>query len=100
MNRIDITLTLSDDLPNWPGDRRPTIERLRDVQAGDGCSVTRLDSHVHCGTTLESLGNGAIVVEGLDLRAAPPDQYNLICLPVKLGDGDGASVRAILESLA
>jgi arylformamidase len=44
------------------------------------------------------LGAGVIVVEGLDLRAVPPGDYTLTCLPLKLVGSDGAPARAALIS--
>jgi arylformamidase len=43
------------------------------------------------------LGAGVLVLEGLDLRAVPPGDYELLALPLLLQDGDGAPVRAILR---
>jgi len=42
-----------------------------------------------------------VILEGLDLRAVPAGEYELICLPLKYigGDGDGAPARTILRSL-
>ena len=42
------------------------------------------------------LSNGVIPVEGLDLSRIEPGEYQLICLPLKLKDCDGAPVRAVL----
>jgi arylformamidase len=43
------------------------------------------------------LGAGAWVVEGLDLSAVEPGDYELICLPIKLVGSDGAPARALLR---
>jgi arylformamidase len=43
------------------------------------------------------LGAGIWIIEGLDLRQAPPGDYDLVCLPLKLVDADGAPARAILR---
>ncbi len=48
-------------------------------------------------THLELLGHGVIIVEGLDLSAVPPGDYELICLPLKIRDGDGGPARVILR---
>jgi arylformamidase len=40
---------------------------------------------------------GVVVVEGLDLRAAPAGRYELICLPLRLEGADGAPARALLR---
>lgn len=42
------------------------------------------------------LGAGIIAVEGLNLSAVEPGDYQLICLPIKIGGGDGAPCRAVL----
>lgn len=47
-------------------------------------------------THLALLGNGVVVVEGLDLTQVEPGAYELICLPLKVAGGDGAPMRAVL----
>jgi arylformamidase len=42
------------------------------------------------------LSAGIIIVEGLDLRNIFPGNYTLVCLPLKIKDGDGGPVRAVL----
>ncbi|HEV7386977.1 MAG TPA: cyclase family protein [Gemmatimonadaceae bacterium] len=44
-------------------------------------------------TLLES---GVVIVEGLDLSAPPPGEYQFICLPLRLEGCDGAPARAVL----
>jgi arylformamidase len=39
---------------------------------------------------------GVVIVEGLALADVPPGRYRLICLPLRLTDGDGAPARAVL----
>jgi arylformamidase len=41
---------------------------------------------------------GVIAVENLNLAGVEPGDYHLICLPLKLKNGDGAPVRAVLMS--
>ncbi|MHC1781772.1 MAG: cyclase family protein [Anaerolineaceae bacterium] len=38
-----------------------------------------------------------VIVEGLDLSNVTSGEYTLICLPVKIQDGDGGPCRAILK---
>ena len=45
------------------------------------------------------LENGAIILEGLNLAGVEQGRYELICLPLKLSEGDGAPVRAVLRSI-
>ncbi len=45
------------------------------------------------------LGGGVWIIEGLYLSKVVPGKYELICLPLKLIQGDGAPARAILRPL-
>jgi arylformamidase len=45
------------------------------------------------------LGAGVWVIEGLDLSAVEPGNYELICLPIKIEGGDGAPARALLRAV-
>jgi arylformamidase len=42
------------------------------------------------------LGGEVVIVEGLDLSAAEPGPYVLVCLPLKLAGVEGAPARAVL----
>lgn len=42
------------------------------------------------------LGAGVVIVEGLDLSAPPPGEYEFICLPLRIEGCDGAPARAVL----
>lgn len=44
------------------------------------------------------LEQNVVIVEGLDLSAPPPGEYDFYCLPLKLEGLDGAPARAILIS--
>ena len=48
------------------------------------------------------LENEVVIIEGLDLRAVPAGEYELICLPLKYvgGAGDGAPARTILREIS
>ncbi len=41
---------------------------------------------------------GVLVVEGLDLSGVPAGDYELICMPLKLKDADGAPARVFLRT--
>jgi arylformamidase len=45
------------------------------------------------------LDGGIWIIEGLDLSPVRAGRYDMICLPVKLHDSDGAPARAILRPL-
>jgi arylformamidase len=42
------------------------------------------------------LSAGVVILEGLDLRAAPAGSYRLVCLPLRIEGADGAPARAVL----
>jgi arylformamidase len=42
------------------------------------------------------LGAGVVIIEGLDLRAVRPGDYELVCAPMKIGGADGAPARVFL----
>jgi arylformamidase len=46
------------------------------------------------------LGSGVVVIEGLDLSQAPPGDYELFCLPLRIADADGAPARVVLRTMA
>lgn len=47
------------------------------------------------------LENETVILEGVDLRAVPPGDYELICMPLKYigATGDGAPARTFLRQL-
>jgi arylformamidase len=45
------------------------------------------------------VGNGIWVIETIDLSAVKAGQYEIICLPIKVKQGDGAPARVILRPL-
>jgi arylformamidase len=44
------------------------------------------------------LGAGVVVVEGLDLSEVEAGEYDMTCLPLRVGGGDGAPARVVLRS--
>jgi arylformamidase len=45
------------------------------------------------------LGAGIWLLEGLNLSAVNPGNYNLICLPLKIMQTEGSPVRAVLQPI-
>ena len=64
----------------------------------DYLSVDRFKSGTHP-THLRLLESGVVAVEGLDLSGVTQGTYFLVCLPLKIRDGDGAPARAILVEM-
>jgi arylformamidase len=50
----------------------------------------------HPGAHTALLGAGVVIVEGLNLLDVVPGPYQLICLPLRIADGDGAPARVVL----
>jgi arylformamidase len=61
----------------------------------DGPSIEPFDE-VDDGLHRILLGSEVIIVEGLDLHAAPPGACELVCLPLRLAGADGAPARAAI----
>jgi arylformamidase len=40
---------------------------------------------------------GVVIVEGLNLSQTPPGRYELLCLPLRLDDAEGAPARVVLR---
>jgi arylformamidase len=59
----------------------------------DYLSIGDPDAH------LALLGAGVVALEGLDLREIEPGPYELLCLPLRLIDTDGAPARVVLRDL-
>ena len=63
----------------------------------DYLSIERFHSGDHA-VHKAFLSKEIVILEGLDLRAVEPGDYELICLPLKYvgGEGDGAPARTVL----
>ena len=80
MRTYDITLTISPDLPTWPGNPRVEIERVRKIEDGSNANVSRVDMGVHTGTHVDApfhfLQDG-ITVDQIDLSLLTGRAYVL-----------------------
>lgn len=68
----DISLTISPDLPSWPGDPRIQLERISKMEDGADANVTHMSMGVHTGTHVDApyhfVGIDAPTVESLSLE--------------------------------
>ena len=56
--------------------------------------------HQDCGEVHRTLlGAGIWLIEGLDLSAVEAGRYELVCLPLKIENGDGAPARAAVRRI-
>jgi arylformamidase len=61
----------------------------------DYLSIEQFHSGHHL-THRTLLARSVVIVEGLDLSAPPPGEYQFICLPLRIEGCDGAPARAVL----
>jgi arylformamidase len=93
----------SDPSPKFPasyvslsaGGARWMVERRILLVGIDFLSIEKRGNPGHP-THLTLLGAGVVIVEGLNLSQVQPGEYTLVCLPLKIIDGDGAPARALL----
>lgn len=78
-----------------PGAARSLVNDGIKVVGIDYLSIDKFDAEPK--THMVLLGAGTVVIEGLDLREVEPGDYELICLPLKVKDGDGAPARVVLR---
>ncbi len=101
------------EVVGFPG-ALPDAARVLLRTAGSGVTLTRPDAETLVaqgvllvgidGPTIGGedvhrtlLGAGVVVLEGLDLRAVQPGEWELLCLPLKLAGADGAPARVLLR---
>lgn len=91
----DISLTISPDLPIWPGDPGLELEKLSSMDKGAEVNVTRLSAAVHLGTHVDAphhFLNDGRTVEGLSLEVLTGP-----CYVLQLPDGVDAITAEVLE---
>lgn len=78
----DITLTITEDLPTWPGDPRIKLKRISQIKKGEMANLTQISTSVHMGTHVDApdhfLDNG-ITVEDIPLTSlvGPAEVFEL-----------------------
>ena len=65
MTLYDISLTIAEDLPVWPGDPMIELKKISKIEDGEEANVTHISACVHIGTHVDApdhfLGNGQTV---------------------------------------
>ena len=79
-----------------PGAARVLVHEGIKVVGIDYLSIEKYGSETF-ETHLILLKAGTVIIEGLDLREVEPGDYEMICLPLKIKDGDGSPARVILK---
>jgi len=72
MRIYDISLTITPELPIYPGDPAIVLERIAKMEDGDSCNITHLSMSAHVGTHVDApfhfLGGNTSTVEKLPLN--------------------------------
>src|SRR3989304_5839580 len=71
MKTYDVSLTISPEMPVWPGDGGIQIQRIEKIEGGAAANVSRMQMGVHTGTHVDApyhfLKDG-LTVESLPLK--------------------------------
>jgi arylformamidase len=98
MKIFDISLTISPDLPVWPGDPRIELKQVESMDAGADANVSHLSAGVHVGTHVDAphhFLNDRRTVESL-----PLDVLTGPCYVTQLPDGIEAITAEALEGIS
>ncbi len=97
MRIYDVSLSITSDLPTWPGDPKIVIDRFSKMEAGADANVTQISMCAHVGTHVDApfhfLGGDAITVERLSLALLTGRAYIL-----QLSDEVGAIDARVLKA--
>jgi arylformamidase len=83
---------MDEDVPAWLHEQRIVLIGV-DLPSVDVLDSKNLPNHHALGT------HGITILEGLNLADVPPGRYELLALPIRIENADGAPVRAILRDL-
>jgi hypothetical protein len=97
MTIYDISLTISPNLPTWPGDPALELEQIQSMSQGAPVNVTRINTSVHIGTHIDAprhfFNNGATIEQlPLDVLTGP-------CYVAQLPDGIEAITAEVLDRM-
>ena len=92
---IDISVSLHEGLPVWPGSHGVHISSLLDMQQGDEANVTRLDIDIHSGTHIDAPRH--FLPDGKTTDAIPLDVLVGLCQVVDLRGRECITARDLEE---
>jgi arylformamidase len=99
MRVYDISLTITPELPTWPGDTPISVERVEKIEDGDISNLTRIELSAHVGTHVDApfhfLGGDAETVEKLPLNVLIGRAYVL-----HLDDEVSLITKKVLQNMA
>ena len=97
MKIFDISLTLSPDLPIWPGDAPFELEQVESIQDGADANVSRLSTSVHIGTHVDAPHH--FLNDGRTVENLPLDVLTGPCYVTQLPDGVEAITAEALDGM-
>src|SRR5574339_44435 len=95
MTIYDISLTISPDLPTWPGDPKLELEQIESMDKGAHANVTRLSAAVHLGTHVDAPHH--FLNDGRTVEQLPLSVLTGECYVVQLPDGIEAITAEVLD---
>jgi arylformamidase len=97
MKIFDISLSISPDLPVWPGDPSVELEQVVSMDKGEYVNVSRLSAGVHIGTHVDAphhFMNDGRTIEQLSLEVLTGP-----CYVAQLPDGIEAITAQVLDGM-
>jgi arylformamidase len=98
MKIFDISLTISPDLPIWPGDDPLELEQVEFIEKGADANVSRLSAGVHIGTHVDAPHH--FMDDGRTVESLPLEVLTGPCYVVQLPDGIEAITAEALEGMS
>jgi len=85
MTIYDISLTISPNLPTWPGDPKLELKQIESMGQGASANVTHISAAVHLGTHVDAPHH--FLNDGRTVENLPLDVLTGECYVVQLPDG-------------
>lgn len=95
MTIYDISLTISPNLPTWPGDPRLELEKFESMDAGAHNNVSRISTSVHVGTHVDAPYH--FLNDGRTVEQLPLEVLTGPCYVAQLPDGIEAITAEVLD---
>jgi arylformamidase len=95
---FDISLTISPELPVWPGDPPIQLEQVESMDRGAHANVSHLSAGVHTGTHVDAPHH--FLNDGRTVEQLPLDILTGPCYVVQLPDGVEAITAEALDGMS
>ncbi len=95
MTIFDISLTISPNLPTWPGDPGIELQQFESMDKGAHANVTSISTSVHVGTHVDAPHH--FLNDGRTVEQLPLEVLTGPCYVVQLPDGVEAITSDVLE---